>query len=147
MSIDAEHLFTLRLSRDSARAVRIMNGPQGSRGVAPIGEGGTFEGKRLSGTLVTGASGDWPTLRADGSFFVDARLTLLTDDEVPILMTYRGVGSFDPGGDAWMHTSPLFETGDERYSWLNNVQAVAFGSLDGDGVVYEVHALIGQGRP
>lgn len=62
----------------------------------------------------------------------------------PILMTYRGVGAFDENGDAWMHTSPLFETGDERYDWLNMVQGIAFGRLDGTTLVYDVHAVAGD---
>ena len=33
---------------------------------------------------------------------------------------------------------PLFETGDDRYRWLNRVQAVAKGVLDGLALTYEV---------
>jgi hypothetical protein len=142
MSVETEHLFTIRLRRDGNRALTIRDGPHGTRAIAPAAEGGAFEGERLSGELITGTSGDWATLRPDGSFLIDARLTLLTDDGAPILMTYRGVGAFDENGVAWMHTSPLFETGDERYDWLNRVQGLAFGHLTDDGtVVYEVHAL------
>jgi hypothetical protein len=144
MTIETEHLFVLRLRRDGDRAVRIVGGPHGTRAIAPVAEGGVFEGERLAGTIITGASGDWPTLRPDGSFLIDARLTLLTNDGAPILMTYRGVGSFDDNGAAWMHASPLFETGDERYDWLNLVQAVAFGHFDDDTVVYDVHAITGS---
>ncbi len=139
--LEAEELLTVRLQRDGDRAVRIVNGPHGTRAIAPAAEGGTFEGPRLSGALVAGTSGDWATIRPDGSFLIDARLTLLTEDGAPILMTYRGVGAFDENGDAWMQTSPLFETGDERYDWLNLVQAVGYGRLDGDTVVYDVYAL------
>ena len=141
MAIETEHLMTIRLQRDAERAVRIVDGPQGTRAVAPVAEGGTFEGERLRGRVIAGASGDWATLRPDGSFLVDARLTLLTDDEAPILMTYRGVGAFDQNGDAWMHTSPLFETGAAPHAWLNLVQGVAFGRFEGDDVVYDVHVL------
>lgn len=141
MAIDTEPLLTVRLQRDAERAVRIENGPHGTRGIAPAAEGGTFEGPRLRGEVVFGTSGDWATLRPDGSFLIDARLTLRTDDGAPILMTYRGVGAFDENGDAWMHVAPLFETGDERYEWLNMVQGVAHGHLDGDTVVYEVQSM------
>ena len=97
--------------------------------------------------LITGASGDWATLRPDGSFLIDARLTLMTDDGAPILMTYRGVGAFDPDRGAWMQTASLFETGDARYDWLNLVQGLAFGRLDDGTVVYEVHQVIGTSPP
>lgn len=141
MAIESVHLFTVRLQRDAARAVRITDGPQGTKAIAPVAEGGMFEGERLRGRVVTGGSADWATIRPDGSFLIDARLTLLTDDDVPILMTYRGVGAFDESGNAWMHTSPLFETGAGRYDWLNLVQGLAFGRFEGDEVVYEVDAV------
>ena len=141
MQTDVEELFTLRLRRDGDRAVKIRDGPHGTRGIAPAAEGGTFSGPRLSGELMTGTSGDWATLRPDGSFLIDARLTLVTSDGAPILMTYRGVGAFDNNGDAWVHTSPLFETGDGRYDWLNLVQAIAYGRLEDDTVIYDVYTL------
>jgi hypothetical protein len=40
--------------------------------------------------------------------------------------------------DAPVYTAPRFETGDERYAWLNRVQAVAKGELDGTTLTYEV---------
>lgn len=143
MAIETEPLFTVRLERDTEHSVTIRNGPHGTRAVAAVSPGGRFDGEHLSGRIVAGTSGDWATLRSDGSFLIDARLTLVTDDGAPILMTYRGVGAFDENGDAWMHTSPLFETGDERYDWLNLVQGVAFGRLDGSTVVYDVHVVTG----
>ncbi|MDG2114763.1 MAG: DUF3237 domain-containing protein [Actinomycetota bacterium] len=141
MSIETEPLLTIRLGRDAERSIRIADGPRGTRGIATVAEGGTFEGPRVRGEILFGTSGDWSTLRPDGSFLIDARLTLMTHDGAPILMTYKGVGAFDENGDAWMHAAPLFETGDERYEWLNGVQGVAHGSLDGDTVVYEVQIM------
>ena len=39
-------------------------------------------------------------------------------------------------------TAPTFQTGDERYAWLNRIQAVGAGALDEDGILtyslYEV---------
>lgn len=141
MPVGTTPLFTMTLRRDADHSVTVRNGPKGNLAIAAVAEGGTFEGERLRGTLVAGTSGDWATLRPDGSFLVDARLTLLTDDNVPIFMTYRGVGAFDGDGKAWMQTAPLFETGEGPYDWLNMVQAVAFGQHDGVDLVYDVHTL------
>jgi hypothetical protein len=33
--------------------------------------------------------------------------------------------------------APTFETGDERYAWLNSIQAVGKGTLDGSAVHYD----------
>jgi hypothetical protein len=37
-----------------------------------------------------------------------------------------------------VYAAPLFETGDERYAWLNRIQAVAKGTLDGPTLTYEI---------
>ena len=65
-------------------------------GATPIGErrnvpvtGGTFEGKRLRGTIMPGGS-DWIVVRADGVWQLDVRLPLQTDDGALINMSYKG---------------------------------------------------------
>jgi len=67
-------------------------------------------------------------------------VTLLTDDEAVILMTYSGIGIAKEGAIA-LRTAPQFETGDERYSWLNNIQAVGIGTFGRGNVVHDVYAL------
>ena len=39
------------------------------------------------------------------------------------------------------YIAPRFETGDERYAWLNGVQAVGKGELDGHHLVHDVHEV------
>lgn len=118
----------------------IGGGPQGTRMIASV-SGGSFEGPKVKGTIPQGAAGDWVTVRADGSFRLDVRITLVTDDGAVILCTYNGIGKSDAAGATTLTTAPTFETGDERYAWLNHVQAVGFGTLDGEGVHYDVYAL------
>ena len=36
-----------------------------------------------------------------------------------------------------MYVSPLFETGDPRYAWLNTIQAVGKGEFVGSNLHYE----------
>src|SRR5262245_9539202 len=57
-----------------------------------VGEilGGRFEGERLRGKILGGGS-DWQAVRADGSWALDCRLVLETDDGALIAMTYRGL--------------------------------------------------------
>ena len=45
------------------------------------------------------------------------------------------------GVDRIARVAPVFQTGDSRYAWLNDIQGVAIG-VPGDGeVTYEVYAL------
>jgi hypothetical protein len=133
-TLPVEHLFDLHL--DVTIPSMIPGGPAGTRITVQV-DGGSFTGPRLSG-FVVGPSADWAVARADGSLRLDVRLLLRTDDGADIYMSYSGVGL---DGGARLRTAPLFETGDERYAWLNTVQAVSTGSSDGTTVGYQVYAL------
>ena len=40
-----------------------------------------------------------------------------------------------------LKVAPRFETGDERYAYLNNVFAVAVGRTTDEGVAYDVYQV------
>jgi hypothetical protein len=82
-----EYLGSLRAEIGTRTVVE--NGPQGTRTIVQI-VGGRFEGPRVKASVQTPA-GDWITNRADGSYRLDVRLTLKTDDGALILVTYNGV--------------------------------------------------------
>jgi hypothetical protein len=42
---------------------------------------------------------------------------------------------------ATVYTAPRFETGDERYTWMNKIQAVAKGVISGGVLRYELYEL------
>jgi uncharacterized protein DUF3237 len=131
-----EYLGSLQVQTGTRTVVE--NGPQGTRTIVQI-NGGRFEGPRLKATVQTPA-GDWITNRADGSYKLDVRLTLRTDDGALILVTYNGVGQTTAQG-ATLRAAPLFETGDQRYTWLTRLQAVAVGERVGTDVKYGVFAI------
>ena len=135
-ALPAKHLFTL--TADTSGNTMLAGAPQGNRLLVVV-TGGTFEGPEIKGTVDSGG-GDWLTMRADGSIKLDVRITLRTHDGAAILMTYTGIG-VNSGGGFSLRTAPLFETGDERYTWLNNVQAVAHGAPGQGNVTYDVYAL------
>lgn len=131
-----EYIGTMQ-AQTGTRTV-VENGPQGTRTIVQI-VGGRFEGPRVKASVQTPA-GDWITNRADGSYRLDVRLTLKTDDGALILVTYNGIGQTTPNG-ASLRAAPLFETGDQRYAWLTKLQAVAVGERVGTDVKYNVYAL------
>jgi uncharacterized protein DUF3237 len=137
-TIPVEFLF--RLEAKLGSRAPINDGPQGTRVIVDV-IGGRFEGPRLQGTAEPPA-GDWLTLRGDGSYKLDVRATLRTDDGALILMTYSGIGIPTEDGSS-IRAAPLFETGDPRYAWLNRIQAVSIGGRRGTGgVAYDVYALL-----
>ncbi len=127
-----------RLSAEIGTRTAIENGPQGTRTIVQI-LGGRFEGPRVKASIQTPA-GDWITNRADGSYKLDVRITLKTDDGALILVTYNGIGETTSTG-ASLRAAPLFETGDSRYAWLTRLQAVAVGERAGTTVAYDIYAL------
>jgi len=97
------------------------------------------EGERLKASMKGRASADWLTVSPRGYGTLDVRLTLETDDGALIFASYKGRLLFDT---MTVYATPLFETGDERYAWLNLIQAVSKGQFVEPGMlVYEVFEL------
>jgi hypothetical protein len=137
-SLPVEYLFTMHVTIGPRNLMK--GGPNGTRWIFAV-TGGTFEGPKLRGRIAESPGGDWARQRPDGVVDVDVRMMLQTDDGAQILMTYTGV-VFSKDGARAIRTAPRFETGDPRYTWLNNLQAVAHGAAGEAGPVYEVDALL-----
>jgi hypothetical protein len=129
-----EYLFTF--TANTAVSAMIPGGPSGTRVIVDASSG-TVEGPKLNGTI-KGPGGDWVTVRADGSMHLDVRVLVTTDDGAEILVEYKGIGL--DGGKS-ITTTPMFQTGDERYAWLNSTVAVARGAVIDGGVRYDVFAV------
>ncbi len=145
-------LFDLQLN--VPQIVDLGDTPMGRRRIATVA-GGHFEGERLRGTVLAAPGGDWLLLRPDGVLVLDVRLTLRTDDEAMIYMTYRGLRhgpaevmqrlnageSVDPSS-YYFRMTPIFETASQRYAWLNGIVAVGVGRREPTGPVYQIHEVL-----
>jgi len=131
-----EYLGTLRLETGTRTVVE--NGPQGTRTIVQV-VSGRFEGPRVKASVQIPA-GDWITNRADGSYKLDVRVTLKTDDGALMLVTYNGIGQTTDTG-AVLKVAPLFETGDSRYTWLTRMQTIGVGERVGTQVKYDIYAI------
>ena len=72
-----------------------------------------------------------------------------------IYMSYRGIlimsketlqrisqgETVDPS-EYYIRTTPYFETGSEKYDWLNRIVAVGVGERTQSGVSYKVYAIL-----
>lgn len=131
----------------------IAKTPFGERKIVTVA-GGTFNGARLRGTILPGGA-DWALTRNDGSLQLDVRLTLETDDGAQIFMTYRGVRHgpeailerlskgepVDPS-EYYFRIAPFFETGAEKYAWLNNIVSVGYGERLAKGPRYTIYEIL-----
>jgi hypothetical protein len=115
--------------------------------------GGSFEGPRLSGTILPGGA-DWQVVHADGMASIDTRYTLRTHDGAHLYISTTGIRHgprevldrlakgepVDPA-EYYFRLFCRFETGDDRYLWLNRTLAVASGARTSDAVRYDAYAL------
>ena len=144
-------LFVMRLDVLPIQVVGATPGGNRRIGVVPSG---TFDGERLSGTVLEGGT-DWQAVRSDGSVTLDVRLVLKTADDALIAMSYRGLRLGPPEvmarlarGEAvdpaeyYFRIAPLFETAAPQYAWLNDVLAIGAGHRAPGGPIYSVFEVL-----
>lgn len=116
--------------------------------------GGTFEGKNLKGTIVSGGA-DWQTVRADGTADLDARYTLKTDDGVLIYIQNKGIRHAKPEvlarmakgekvnpNEYYMRTAASFEVAEGKYAWLNKAVVISTGARMADHVLLRFYKVL-----
>lgn len=129
MAIELVPLCTIRIQLKPP--INVGAGPAGSRLIAEVASA-EFTGQRLAGRLEGAAAADWVVLNPDGTGSADVRMTLRTDDGATVLVQYTGRLDASRGFPATVYVAPRFETGDERYAWLNRIQAIGKGTLTED---------------
>ncbi len=128
----------------------VGRGPFGTRQIFDV-TGGSFEGPRLRGKVLPSGA-DWILIGDDGIGRLDVRATLETHDGALIYTQYPGILEMNDVvvaaingereaefGDCYFYTQPRYETGDERYSWMNRIVAIAEGKVGPSRVVYRVY--------
>ncbi len=146
-----EHEFSY--TADLKEPLQVGAGPYGNRLFYEV-TGGSAEGKRLKGKLLTGG-GDWILVGPDGFGRLDVRAQILTDDGAVIYVQYAGIlemnekiaqamatGGSTDYGDQYFRTSPRLECGDPRYAWVNQSVFVAEGRVLPHRVEYKVYRVV-----
>lgn len=153
--IETEFLFEARVKLHPP--LDLGNSPEGRRIIYFV-KGGAFDGPILRGRVVANGGADWIRMRADNSSHLDVRFCLETNDKAIIYAHWHGRFHAAPedldyafdldkpddplGADRYyFRASPEFETGDERYAWLNNIVAVTKSRTGDGGVIHRVFAV------
>ena len=129
-SIKTEYLGTLYAPLDAPQVI------DNSLFIYNVQPGGWFKGPKLNAAVLQPAA-DWLRVMPAGNARLDVRLTLKTDDDQLIYVTYNGIishskDSFDrlmkgevlTSKDFYFITAPTMQTASEKYAWVNHVQAV-----------------------
>lgn len=115
---------------------------------------GTLTGDRINARIAM-PGGDWMRRSPDGFWRPDVRVQLITDDDAVVLLHYTGLveqtdrfkaaaESNEPTGwdDQYMWMIFDFDTGAEKYGWLNTNLFIARGRLIGASELeYEVYRV------
>ena len=108
----------------------------------------------MSGTLVAGGN-DLRLTRFDGAFHPDVRTLLHTVDDHLIQMSYECIRSgsdevwarveggeeVDPS-EYYFRIAARFETGSQKYGWLNRILAFGNGMRLQSGPLYDVYRVL-----
>lgn len=113
--------------------IEVGTGPAGTRLIFEV-ESARVQGDRLRGEMVGSAAADWLLIGPEGTGSLDIRVTLRTDDGAIIFGQFYGRLDASQGVELPMtiYVAPRFETGDERYAWLNRIQAIGKGAVQED---------------
>jgi hypothetical protein len=146
MTIELIPLGTAHLGL--SEPIMMPGGPLGTRAVFEI-TSAEYKGERLHAKLKGVAAGDWVVISPAGIGLLDVRLTIETDDGALIYVSYGGRVDLSTGlesaaiyaGGTTVYAAPLFETGDERYAWINKIQAIAKGVVSEGLLCYELYEV------
>jgi hypothetical protein len=98
---------------------------------------------RLNGEVLPGGA-DYQMITPDGISYLDARYVIRTDDGALILVRNYGIRHGVIGDDPskyYFRSTPRFETGDERYLWLNKIIAICSGARTPDAVLLDFYEV------
>ena len=133
--MNSRPLMLLRLTTSATE--EFGSTPHGALSIFPV-IGGSFEGDRLRGKVLAGG-GDWVAARADGTFELDLRVTLETDDGALIHMAFTGLRD---DANHYLRTLPRFETAAPKYAFLNRLLAVGIGEIGPEGPVHTIEEIL-----
>ena len=120
--------------------IEVGEGAKGTRLVIDLSEV-SVKGDRVNASLAATDAAEWGTVSQDGTLLtLDVRFTLKTDDGEYIYVEYAGRGDLTNGTLA---AAPTFQTGSEKYSWINRVQGVMSGqvNLETGKLVYRLYEV------
>ena len=125
----------------------------GRRGFVAV-QGGSIEGPRLSGRVMSHSGGDWPRLWQSGLVEFEAHYLLEAADGTPIYIHNRGLAYATPevqariesgapvsADETYCRVTPRFEVPAGPHDWLARTLFVGKGERRGARSVFDYYAV------
>jgi hypothetical protein len=148
--------FAFRIVLDFEPGPRLRFEPAfqaGRRGFVAV-QGGSIEGPRLSGRVLSRSGGDWPRLWQSGLVEFEAHYLLEAADGTPIYIHNRGLAYAEPevqarleaglpvaADETYCRVTPRFEVPAGPHDWLARTLFVGKGERRGDRSVFDYYAV------
>ena len=145
-----EHFCDLSVQLDPVQ--KLGEGLAGARRIIPI-IGGTVRGPKISGKILN-LGADWQTIFSNGVAELDTRYSFETDDGALIdirnfgyrhgsspTMARIAAGETVSPDDYYMRTTAHLETGDPRYSWVNQMIFLGTGGRERNKVLMSLYCV------
>lgn len=146
--------FRIELEFDAGPRLRFEPAFQaGRRGFVAV-QGGTIDGPRLTGRVMSRSGGDWPRLWQSGLVEFEAHYLLEATDGTPIYIHNRGIAYATPDtlkrieagqpvapADTYCRVTPRFEVPAGTHDWLARTLFVGTGERRGDRSVFDYYAV------
>lgn len=151
--ISLQHVMTYRFITTGPVAKTSKGSPFGERQYWEM-TSGTLVGEQITAEIVM-PGGDWLLIGDDGFTRPDVKVQFLTDDQELILLHYSGLVEVNETfrnaaannqsteyTDHYMRMTMKFDTGAEKYKWLNHHLYIAEGKLHGKNEIeYKIYQV------
>lgn len=103
-----------------------------------------LDGGRVRATMIGKSGADWLTIDDDNNATIEIRVLLQTDDGAHVFVTLDGRASWpEQLGAGPIYSTVRFESGDERYLWVNQLRLVSKGAVtEGRAVAHEIYEMV-----
>ncbi len=142
-TLEIRHFGTLSISTDPNGLFMLGTTSVGKRIIQEL-LAVEFRGERLRGRMVGKSGADWLTIADNGEVTLDIRVVLETHDGAHVYVHLDGRANWaERLGAGSIYATARLESGDERYSFVNQLRLVSKGAIGAGGAVaHELYELV-----
>ena len=142
-ALEIRHFGTLSITTDPNGLFMLGATSAGKRIIQEL-LAAEFDGERLIGRMIGNSGADWLTIADNGEVTLDIRLVLETNDGARVYVHLDGRANWaERLGAGAIYATARLESGDERYTFVNQLRLVSKGSIgEGGAVAHELYELM-----